>query len=259
VYFTLKALARSVVLPPAGPLILALLGALLIHYRRRFGWTLLVSGLGSLWLCATPLFADSISRLAERYPALDLGKPTNAQAIVILGGGGHRNWAPEFAGPVADNLLLERLSYGAYLSRRTSLPILISGAPDESVAMRTTLARDLGVPARWVEDQSLDTYQNARLSVRLLRANGVKRIILVTSSTHIWRAAHEFQQVGLDVVPAPSGVLAPRELGVFRFVPSPSALLRSHLAIYELIGEPARELQSALGVREKLDKRAQSP
>jgi uncharacterized SAM-binding protein YcdF (DUF218 family) len=125
--------------------------------------------------------------------------------------------------------------------------------------MRTTLSRDLGVPARWVEDQSLDTYQNARFSVRLLRANGVKRIILVTSSTHIWRAAHEFQQAGLDVVPAPSGVWAPRELGVFRFVPSPSALLRSNLAIYELIGEPARKLQSALGVRERLDKRAQSP
>ena len=58
---------------------------------------------------------------------------------------------------------------------------------------------------------------------------------------------------GFDVVPAPAGVLATRETGVFRFIPDPAALIRSHAAVYELIGEPMRRLQAMLGVRERFD------
>ena len=34
----------------------------------------------------------------------------------------------------------------------------------------------------------------------------------------------------------PAGVLDSRETGVFRFIPDPDALLRSHAAVYELLG-----------------------
>jgi uncharacterized SAM-binding protein YcdF (DUF218 family) len=246
----LKALARSLILPPAGPLIIAMAGLVLSNRRRKVGGALLVAGLGSLWLCATPVVADTLSRLAERYPALDLSRPTNAQAIVILGGGGVRLAAPEYAGgPAAELALLDRLSYGAFVARRTSLPVLVSGSDHEANAMRICLARDFGVRTRWFENQSRDTYENAHFSASILRADGVRRIVLVTSSTHLWRAAHEFSSAGLEVVPAPVGVWAPREIGVIRFVPSPAGLLRSHAALYELIGEPMRALLAALHLR----------
>jgi uncharacterized SAM-binding protein YcdF (DUF218 family) len=258
VYFALKALARGIVLPPGGTLLLAIAGAVLLCRRRRFGWTLLIVGLACTWLLATPIVADAMTELAEHYPALDLSRPTQAQAIVILGGGGQR-WAPEFGGPAAESELLQRLIYGAFVARRTSLPVLVSGAPFEAVVMTTSLARDFGVTPRWVDGQSRDTYENAHFSARLLREAGVHRIILVTSGTHLWRASHEFAGVGLEVVPAPAGVYTRRELGVFRLVPSPSALARSNAALYELIGEPARRVQAALGVRERFDKRAALP
>jgi uncharacterized SAM-binding protein YcdF (DUF218 family) len=248
----LKALARSLILPPAGPLIIAIAGLLLSTRRRKVGGALLVAGLGSLWLCATPVVADALSRLAERYPALDLSRPTNAQAIVILGGGDLRLAAPEYAGgPAAELDLLDRLSYGAFVARRTSLPVLVSGTDPEANAMRVSLARDFGVSTRWFENQSRDTYENAHFSALLLRADGVRRIVLVTTSTHLWRAAHEFSSAGLEVVPAPAGVWAPRETGVSRFVPSPAGLLRSHAALYELIGEPMRRLLAALHLRKQ--------
>jgi uncharacterized SAM-binding protein YcdF (DUF218 family) len=255
-YFVVKAVLRNLLLPPAGPLILAMIGALLMWRRRRFGGVLLAGGLASLWLFSTPIVADAVSRLAEHYPALDLSKPTNAHAIVILGGGAERNFAPEYLGPEADFGLLERLSYGAYVARQTGLPILVSGAPSEAIAMRTSLARDFGVATRWVDNQSRDTYENARFSARMLNPEGITRIILVTSSTHLFRAAHEYQSAGFDVVPAPVGVWAPREIGVFRLVPGPAALMRSNLAVYELIGEPVRRLQAVLGLRERFDKKA---
>jgi hypothetical protein len=48
VFFYLKALLRSLILPPAGPMILAIVGALMIWRRRRFGGPVLALGLGSL-------------------------------------------------------------------------------------------------------------------------------------------------------------------------------------------------------------------
>jgi uncharacterized SAM-binding protein YcdF (DUF218 family) len=251
--FILKALGRGLILPPTSSLILALLGAILIWRRQRFGWAVFVVGFASLWLLCTPIVADRLSALAERYPALNPGRPVNAQAVVVLGGGGQRYNAPEYNGAIAEPFMLERLTLAAFLARRYSLPLAVSGAGPETSVMSETLSRNFGVTTRWMEGNSRDTYENAQLSARILLPAGVKRIVLVTSSAHEWRAAHEFMAAGFDVVPAPAGVLGSREAGVFKYIPSPAGLMRSNAAVYELIGEPMRRLQAALGVREKFD------
>lgn len=253
-YFFLKALAKGLVLPPGSPLILALLGAILIWRRRRAGWTVFILGFGALWLLCTPVVADGLLLLAQRYPALDPDKPVNAQAVVVLGGGVSRNHAPEYNGPLAESVLLERLALGAWLARHFCLPLAVSGAGPEANAMSGTLARNFGLTPRWIEAQSRDTYENAQLSARILLPQGIKRIVLVTSSAHEYRAAQEFMAAGFAVTPAPIGLFDYRELGVFRYLPTPAGLERSNAAIYELIGEPMRRLQAALGVRERFDR-----
>ncbi len=247
-FILLKSLARNAILPPAGPLILAVVGLLYRRRRPRLSIGLLVIGLGSLWLLATPLVSDALQRLAERYPPLDPSQPVNAQAIVILGGGSVRI-APEYGGPAAAHDTLERINYGAFLAHRTSLPILVSGSPQEADAMRTTLSRDFGINARWVENQSGDTFENARFSAPLLRADGIRRIVLVTSSAHEWRAAHEFMGTGLEVVPAPVGYLQSSDIQALKFIPNAGAMMHSYASAYELIGEPVRQLLQALHLR----------
>jgi uncharacterized SAM-binding protein YcdF (DUF218 family) len=249
-FILLKSLARDLILPPAAPLIVAVLGLLLVRSRRKLGGALVVIGVGSLWLCATPVVADVLTRFAEGYPPLDPSKPVNAQAVVILGGGNERI-APEYGGAALEGPALERVNYGAFVARRTSLPILVSGSPGEAQGMTTTLARDFGISARWVENQSGDTYENTRFSARLLRAAGVHRIVLVTDSTHEWRAAHEFMAAGFDVVPAPVGGEVPRAHGPGGFIPEADGLSRSRYALYELLGEPAREVMAALHLRKQ--------
>lgn len=244
----LKSLARNLVLPPAGPLILAVFGLVLMPRRRRLGGVMVVTGVAALWLCATPVVADVLMRMAERYPSLDPAKPVNAQAVVILGGGGVRN-APEYGGLAMEGDPLGRVVYGAIVAKRTSLPILVTGTRDEAAAMSTTLSRDLGVNARWIENQSGDTFENARFSARLLRPAGVHRIIVVTSASHEWRAAHEFMAAGFEVIPAPVGGEAPRARGIMGYIPGPTGLERSYAAMYELLGEPVRELMAALHLR----------
>ena len=245
----LKLLLKSVILPPTGLLLLAILGVFLIKRRPRLGRACSIIALGSLWLLFTPRVSDLLSALAEHYPPLDLRSATGAQAIVILGGGGQRGMAPEYGGPAADTVLLERLSYGAYVARKTGLPILVTGFHIEATAMQATLQRNFGIDPRWVDGEAFDTFSNAGNSARLLEADGIRRIILVTHATHMLRAVHEFTAAGLEVVPAPMGMYAPRDPGIFRYLPEVEALRRSGTAINELVGEPVRWFFAATHLR----------
>jgi len=247
----LKTLLRCLLLPPAGPLLLAGLGLVLLGKRPRLARVCLVAGMGSLWLCSTPLVAAALVKLVEAYPALDLARATQAQAIVILGGGGQRAQAPEYGmAPMAGPELLERLSYGAYVAKVTGLPLLVTGFHIEATAMHDSLSRNFGVEPRWVEDQAYDTFENAHNSVRLLKAAGVRRIILVTHSMHMNRAVHEFRDAGIEVVPAPTGMRrAGGRIRIGDFVPSPDALASASGALYELAGNATRVLLAASHLR----------
>jgi uncharacterized SAM-binding protein YcdF (DUF218 family) len=251
----LKILVRTLLLPPGGPLLLAAAGAWLIARHaagrvRRMGLTLLCIGLAALWVLAVPLVADVLSRATQRCPALDLSQRVQAQAIVILGGGGQRLGAPEYAGePAVEQRMLERVTYGAYLARRTGLPIAVSGTQTEASSMRAMLARNFGTGTRWVEDRSRDTFENAEFCAALLRPAGIERIALVTNADHEWRAMQEFAGAGFHVVPAPVGLYVPTEIGARSFIPNPGALASSTEALYELLGDLARRTFAALHLR----------
>jgi uncharacterized SAM-binding protein YcdF (DUF218 family) len=238
----IKAFIKDLVLPPAGPLLVAFVGVWLIRRRPVFGRVVTIIGIGSLWLLSLPVVSDAMAHLDQHYDALDARMPVDAQAIVILGGGGQRAYAPEYGGPSADPLLLERLAYGAFLARKTGLPIMVTGFQVEAIAMRDSLRRLFGIDARWVDDRAFDTFQNARNTARWLDAAGIHRVILVTHTTHMWRAVHEFSDAGFEVIPGPVGIRADREPGVFPYLPSAGALLRSYAIVYELLGEPVREV-----------------
>ncbi len=205
-WLQLKALVKHLVLPPAGPLLFALIGVTLINRRQVLARTFLIAGIGSLWLMSTPFISNAIAGLAQHYPPVDLRSAADAQAIVILGGGGQRAFAPEYGGPSADALLLERLTYGAFLAHRTGLPILVTGFFIEAQAMHDTLQRNFGIDARWVDNRAYDTYENARNAAQLLKADGVHRIIFVTHASQMWRAVHEFTDAGIESIPAPLGM-----------------------------------------------------
>lgn len=245
----IKTVLRGLILPPNGSMLLAVLGMFLLRRRPLAARVCLMLGLGSLWLLSTPVVSDALTSLAEHYPPLDVRNTAGAQAIVILGGGGQRAFAPEYGGPAADPVLLERLSYGAYVAGKTGLPILVTGFHVEARAMHDTLLRNFGIDTRWVDDQAYDTFQNARNSVRLLQADGVHRVVLVTRATHMWRSVHEFTDAGIEVLPAPVGILARRDRGVSYFLPDPDALLRANAAVYELLGEPVLVFLAASHLR----------
>jgi uncharacterized SAM-binding protein YcdF (DUF218 family) len=245
----LKTLLRELALPPTSLLLLGFLGLWLAQRRPRLSRTLLTIVCVSLWLLCTPRFAHVLALAVPHYPALDLRTAPRAQAIVILGGGGQRARAPEYRGPAPGAVLLERLSYGAWLARQTGLPVLVSGYQIEAAAMRAALERNFQITPRWYDDAAYDTFQNAHDSARLLQADGIHRVLLVSHATHLWRAAHEFMAAGIEVVPAPVDVRGEPDPGWLAWLPDPEALRRSRIALYELLGDQVRVLFAVTHLR----------
>lgn len=245
-WFELKNVARTLVLPPAGPLIVACLGLILAWVGRRgLGLVMCTVGLASLWALAMPVVSAQLMRIATPYETLDLRQPLTARAVVILAGG-VRRYAPEYNQDAPNEITWQRLAYGARLARETRLPLLVTGGRGEANAMREFLVADFNVTPRWVEDAARDTQQNALFSVRLLKAEQIREIVLVTSDWHMRRAVTEFELQGMKVVPAPVTDYSPPDGMLSRWFPGAGALQDSRIVLYELLGNLVARLRVLL-------------
>ena len=196
---------------------------------------------------STPLMAHLLFDGLQIYPplapsrlsAIAAGPPT---AIVILAAG-RRSYAPEFGefgNETLDALSLERVRYGAYLARKTRLPILVSGGllptPLASL-MAETLSSDYGIHAKWLEGRSTNTAENAIFSSEILKRVGVSHIMLVTHAWHMKRALTAFAANGMTVTPAPTAFYLTGTDGFWSAImPSFATLHMSSYAVHEAIG-----------------------
>ncbi|EEG08285.1 YdcF family protein [Pseudogulbenkiania ferrooxidans] len=226
-------------LPPLNVILLVLLGLWLRRRHPRAGSVVVALALGLSYALATPQMAMWLNRSLERFPLVALSQVRETGAIVVLGGG--KKPAPEYGRnePSADTLM--RLRYAAYLARHSGRPVLVSGGAPlggeaEAPVMARTLVSDYGVQPRWVEQGSDTTFDNARLSAQLLKADGVRSITLVSQGWHLARAVPLFEEQGLKVLPAPTGLVRYDGGGVMWYLPSGRAMQETHAALREWVG-----------------------
>jgi uncharacterized SAM-binding protein YcdF (DUF218 family) len=236
-------LVSAVLLPPLNLVLPCAAGLLL---SRRWPRVALAVSSGALLLLL--VFSTEAGSLLLVQPLENLTAPlasarqSEAQAIVVLGGG-RLAAAPEYGGQdIPSYLTLARLRYAARLQRATGLPLLVTGGkPDgalesEATLMARVLRQDFSVPVRWLEQESDNTAQNAEFSARILQQTGLQRILLVTDALHMPRAQAIFVRQGLQVVPAPTIFFSRAPLTPADFIPSGEGLRRSHYALHEWIG-----------------------
>lgn len=238
--------ANQILMPPASLLVLMLAGALLLRPAPRTGRTLIALGILLLYVLSTALVSSQFMKFLDRdqRPPILLSRtdPAHAHSAIVILSGDMRDAAPEYGGDTVGPLTLERLRYGAYLARRSGLPILVTGGkidphgPPIALLMRQVLETEFGVPVKWVETASRNTHENAVFSTRILKSAGIDRILLVTNAWHMPRAEIAFRGSGLKVVPAPTGYSRNRPGFLESLVPSPEELLRSAYALHEMIG-----------------------
>ena len=139
----------------------------------------------------------------------------------------------------------QRAAHAAWLFHHWKrLPIVVSGGgtgPGE-VSLAELMRRQLvgeGVPDGMieVEDRSINTYENAVFTARILRPQGIRRIALVTQAFHMPRAEACFRKQGFEVVPAPASyrILELRSAGDF-LIPKIWAIDVTNEAIHEWVG-----------------------
>ncbi|MFZ4285757.1 YdcF family protein [Variovorax sp. HJSM1_2] len=246
----LKPILTSLVLPPAGPLLLLALGAWWARQGRRIGRWLLCLSLLSLWLLSCNAVAVWLGqKLVPSPPALPPSqvaatlKAQNIQAIVILGGG-LQPVAPEYGSAQASADAATRIRYAAWLVRQSHLPLAFAGgvgwanhgakdAPTEGYVTRQMLSQDYGLPLRWVDDQSRDTAENAANIKALMARDGIQRIALVTSAWHMPRALQMFQKAGFAVLPAPTNFATATQRPLLEWLPSTGGLQASQRVLRE--------------------------
>jgi hypothetical protein len=190
---------------------------------------------------------QSIEQSTKKNDETNSSNPGSEQSIVILGGG-RRGGAIEYPQYQNQDIgvgAIERVRYGVTLAKTTHLPMLLTGgAPDatstneltESVLTQKILQNEFQIQARWIESQSTTTQENAALSAKLLKQEGITHIYLVTHFWHIPRAQAVFEKYGLKVTPAPMGFYQRNEFHPLDFYPSSSGIERTRFIWSEALG-----------------------
>lgn len=241
----LKPILATLVLPPAAPLLLALLGLLLATRKKVWGLLLAFAGMALLWLLSCHAVAVWLAQnILPQYPPASVAmlKSSDVQAIVVLGGGVHPV-APEYGEAQSSPTAAMRLRYGAWLARQTGLPVAFAGGLGWGAADTQTLSegevarrmaqQDYGLRLRWIDDRSRDTAENASLLRPLLQKDGIQRIALVTHASHMPRSMLAFERAGFQVTAAPMSFTLPNRNGLLEWLPSSDGLDASRVVLKE--------------------------
>lgn len=210
-FFAVQRVITAFLLPP-GLFVFLLLAAGLLLYRRRRRAALLLVFLGLLiWLTSIAPVADRIIAPLEQDALARSTQSTDADLIVLLGGGLY-DGVPDLTGlgaPSED--MLTRIVCLLRVYRKLDLPVLVAGgAPPEFATPEAVVVgrflRELGIPAERVllEDQSRDTLENAVNVAAICKERGFRKPLVVTSAYHARRARLAFARAGLTVTVVPA-------------------------------------------------------
>jgi uncharacterized SAM-binding protein YcdF (DUF218 family) len=204
---------------------------------------LLTIAFAGLFLVSWPPVDWLLSRPLEGpYWRLRLPRPLVADAIVVPAS----NVEPargHFPIALPDTSTYARCRYAAWLHREVpQVPIVVSGGnrspkqPPFAHTMAEVLAAE-DVPSEQIllEVKSVNTWENALYTAELLRAKGLRRIILVVDADSMLRAELCFRKQGLEVIAAP---IRHRSVSftLSGLTPSWRALRRNEVMLHEVIG-----------------------
>lgn len=234
---------KYAVLPPFLNILLLAVGMLLLRRLPRTGWALMITGLVTLYLLSIPHAQSVLSIGLEDHPVPTVEEASEADVIVVLGGGRETD-APQWSGrDVVAEAPLARLAEAARWHRRTGLPMLLTGgdngiddAESEAQLMNRMLREAFNLEARWMEHESGSTRENAEFSARILNAGNMDTILLVTHAAHLTRAIPEFERLGFEVIPAPMGFTHTGDHDGISLLPRTYYLQQSTRLLHERIG-----------------------
>jgi uncharacterized SAM-binding protein YcdF (DUF218 family) len=214
--------------------------------RRRRGMGTILVAVVWVWIWSLPVVSDALrGSLEGRFAYRPVADLPQVEAAVVLGGGidaGPPEWPYPNLSAAADRVWHAARVYRAGKVQR----LILSGGYQEWLGerrpevegMRQLLA-ELGVPesALVIEGRSRNTRENALYSAELIRAQGIGRVLLVTSALHMPRALGAFRAVGVEAIPAPTDFeTMAQPAHALRWLPDAESLAASTRALKEYLG-----------------------
>ena len=214
---------------------------LFIVWKKRRVAIFLVAGT-VFWLLGSWL-AGPIMRFANHGYDDAVNDPRYAArtVIIVLGGGTeydrHRHLIPKYDA-------IYRVELGAALYKRCietekeCLLVVSGGNPQHHEKSEADLygsmllERGVRRSDLILENKSLDTYENARNTEKILRSRQYDTLVLITSSLHMQRALLAFDAFDLHPQPAVAFIRNPKSW----WVPHPEGWIDSNFALHELVG-----------------------
>ncbi len=271
--FSVSKVMTFLFLPPGLFILIILATILLLSLAlRRDGVRLIKTALIVLVLTAVLLYTLSIEPVSEillhplerAHPPLVLNSDAapastpgsaesisadsmSADAIIVLGGGTVSH-SPEEGGRTAPGVETQkRLSFAYRIHRITGLPLITTGGPPLAASNSRAGVRNAGAAmGRYLvalgaspesvntEETSRNTYENA---LHVAEQFGPENAILVTSAYHMPRSVWVFQQIGLQVHPAPTDYKSDADgYNLWSFFPTMDSLNDSYKALHEYVG-----------------------
>jgi len=155
-----------------------------------------------LLLCATYPIGGYLNE-----PLLMPHSQENAEAIVVLASGATRGGDPGYSG-------YQRVSHGLRLLQQNRAPLLVISTGYSNFNRHAEAAWVASYTQMFAVDQSrvkilvskdiVTTATEAEYIHKTLSQAGIRKILLVTSNGHIYRAALTFAGRGFEVLPAPT-------------------------------------------------------
>jgi uncharacterized SAM-binding protein YcdF (DUF218 family) len=204
-----------------------------------------------LFLLFSNRFVSSVllSPLETRYaaiPEVEQGQPVPASIrdcryVAVLGGGHTEMIGISATGQLSTKSLARIVEAVRLLRILPDAKLIVSGPGEKGhpthAAVLAKAAESLGIdPARiTLIDTAMDTEDESFAITRVARGG---RIALVTSSSHMPRAAHLFRRAGANFVPCPADFAGRRDihLHLSSFGWDTESLERSTTAFHEWIG-----------------------
>jgi uncharacterized SAM-binding protein YcdF (DUF218 family) len=221
--------------------LLVLFIALFIVWRgRRLAIFLLactVFWLFGSWLAGPVIRLAQFGHDSQQWPHL-----AQRTAIIVLGGGTEYDRNKRLI-PKGDSMTRVDLAVDIYkkcIDTGKECTVIMSGGNpqnhEESEAElygRLLLKAGIKPSDLILENQSLDTYENARNTYKILRMGQYDTTVLITSSLHMRRALLAFEAFDIHPQPAVAFLRNPKSW----WVPHPEGFIDSNSGLHEILGD----------------------
>jgi len=215
--FELKKVISSLAMPLPALLIIGFIGLLFIMFtqRHKFGVLFVFLSLTGIFLVSFQPISTRLLMPMEREYTAFLPIDETIDYVMVLGSG---HVVDDQIPPTSElsRTALMRLTEGIRIIRMYPGAKLIlsgyaAGAEFSHAKMLAKVALALGVakPDIILLETAKDTWEEARQAAAFVNQ---KKLVLVTSASHMKRALGEFHSAGLDPTPAPTNYLAQSEI-----------------------------------------------